>query len=218
MCPPPSTCQCGLQTNRILAAAIGGATLAAWLGASVAAQPDDRQSEAIALARKTLAAKLSLPAEQITTITVAAVQWRDSALGCPERGVVARPIVTSGFKVTLRANEREYEVHLAGGRAVICGSQADTRLSSAPLVAASLKAADAVRVAVAARLGIEPTRVSIAATRPAPSDARACPAAPPTPSGVAFVVEGEAQGKPFRYYTDDSVTLDCDTPQKRGPA
>src|SRR5436190_13279348 len=102
MSPPASTCQCGLQTNRRLAAAIGGATLAAWLGASVAAQPDNRQSEAIALARTTLAAKLSLPGEEITTVTVAAVQWRDSALGCPERGVVARPVVTSGFKVTLR--------------------------------------------------------------------------------------------------------------------
>lgn len=214
MSPPASTCQCGLQKNRVVAAAIGGAALAAWLGASVAAQPDNRQSEAIALARTTLAAKLSLPAEQITTVTVAAVQWRDSALGCPERGVVSQPVVTSGFKVTLRTTEREYDVHVAGGRAVICGSRAEARLSSASLVAASLKAADAVRVAVARRFEIDPSQVSIAATRPAASGADACPAAPPKPSGVAFVVEGETQGKPFRYYTDDSVTIDCTTPPK----
>jgi hypothetical protein len=212
MSRPASRCQFGLQRNCVAAAAIGGATLAAWLGISVAAQADNRQSEAVALARKTLAAKLALPPEQITTGTVAAVQWRDSALGCPERGVVPRPVITSGFKVTLRATEREYDVHVAGSRAVICGSQADNRISSAPLIDASLNAADAVRAVVAARLGIDPMRVNISSTRPYRSDTGACAAAPPKPAGAPFVVEGEAQAKPFRYYADDTVTLDCGTP------
>jgi hypothetical protein len=29
------------------------------------------------------------------------------------------------------------------------------------------------------------------------------------------VVEGEVEGKPFRYYTDDSVTVDCGAADKR---
>jgi hypothetical protein len=190
--------------------------MAVGLGMSVvdAAQPDKQQREAVALARRTLADTLSLPAEQLTTVTVAPMQWRDSALGCPERGVASRPVVTPGFKVTLRAAEREYTVHVAGARAVICGSQVDARLSSAPFAAAALKAADAVRSAVAARLGIDPARVSIASARPARPDA-VCAAAPLKPGGAPFVVEGEVEGKPFRYYTDDSVTVDCGAADKR---
>lgn len=216
--PRADLCQFGLHKSRGGGAALISAAFAGWLGIAVlAAQPDKRQVEAIQLARSTLAERLSLLAEQITTVTVAPAQWRDSALGCPERGVVSRPVVTSGFKVTLRAAEREYTVHVAGGRAAFCGSQADTRLSSATLLEASLKAAGAVRAAVAAHLDIDPAGVSIATTRPARSGASDCPEAPDKPSGAAFLVEGEARGTPFRYYTDDRVTVSCDPPQAGRP-
>ena len=123
-------------------------------------------------------------------------------------------ILTAGHEVTLREGDRDHIVHVAGGRAVICGAKPDPRLSSAPFASASLKAADAVRAALASRLGIEPGKVRIVSTRLSRS-ASACAAAPPEPKGAAFIVEAEASGRTFRYYSDDAMVLACDATSDR---
>jgi hypothetical protein len=122
------------------------------------------------------------------------------------------PVLTSGFEVRLRDGDREHVVHVAGGRVAICGSQADSRLPAATLVSAPLKAADAVRAALALRLKIDPARVRIVSTRPARSNADPCSTARSKPSGAAFVVEAKAQSRTFRYYTDAAVTVSCEPP------
>jgi hypothetical protein len=100
-------------------------------------------------------------------------------------------------------------VHVAGARAVICGARSDARQSPAATIAESLKAADAVRASLAARLGIELARVRIVSTRPFRPPA-SCAAAPATPKGAALIVEAEAASQTFHYYTDDARTLNCD--------
>ena len=176
------------------------------------AQPEKAEEEAAALARRTLAAKLSAPIETLTIVNVSRAQWRDSSLGCPERGMTYAPVLTSGFNVRLRDGEREHAVHVAGGRAVVCGSQPDPKLSSAAMVSASMKAARSVRAALAARLQVEPAKVFIASTRPAGSGSRPCAAAPSTTTGAAFVVEARADARTYNYYADDAVTVSCDKP------
>ena len=114
-------------------------------------------------------------------------------------------VLTSGYKVRLRDVEREHVVHVAGSHAVICGSQADPKLSSATLISASLKAADAVRTAVGGRLKIEPARVRNRLDAVRPDGSRLCAAASPAPSGAAFIVAAEAEGQTFRYYTDAAI-------------
>jgi hypothetical protein len=167
------------------------------------------ETEAIALARRTLAAKLSVPIERITAVSIAPAQWRDSSLGCPERGMVYTPALTSGYEVRLREADREHIVRVAGARAVICGPSPDPKQPPVTMIAGSLKAAGAVRTALAARLGIDPARVRIVSTRPYRSSTP-CPGAPASPKGAAFVVEAEASSQTFRYYTDDTLTHSCD--------
>jgi hypothetical protein len=177
-----------------------------------AQQPGRPEIEAAALARQTLAARLSLPIEQIRIVSVSHAEWRDSSIGCPQRGMIYTPVMTSGYKVRLRDVEREHVVHVAGSHAVICSSQADLKLSPATLVSASLKAADAVRAEIGERLRIEPARVRIVSTRLARSDSRPCAAVVSPPSGAAFIVEAEAEAQVFRYFTDASMTISCDDP------
>ena len=173
------------------------------------------QADAVALARRTLAAKLSVPAERIELVSVARAEWRDSSLGCPERGMVYQQVVTSGYKVTLRHEEKPHAVHVAGGQAIVCSAQSDAKISSAPLVSSSLKARDAVRAALGARLNIDPARVRIVSARPIRSNSRPCAEMPARPTGLAFVVEAEAEGQTFRYYADDAVAGSCDDPARK---
>jgi hypothetical protein len=180
------------------------------LVAVLAQQPAKAGEEAVALARRTLAAKVSAAPEKLILVSVSPAQWRDSSLGCPERGLVYTPSLSSGFAIRLRDGEQEHVVHVAGGRAIVCPPQTRSKLSPTSTVSATLKAAENVRTALAARLGLDPARVDIESTFPAGSKSRPCAAAPETPAGAAFVVEAKAGGQSFRYYTDGAVTVSCD--------
>jgi hypothetical protein len=211
-----SNCQFEFEVFPVVARVLLAGAVAMWpMVTAFAQQPGKPETEAAALARRTLAGKLSVPIERIKVVTVSPAEWRDSSLGCPERGMMYTQVLTPGYKVTLRDADREHVVHVAGSYAVICGSQGESKLSPATLISASLKAGDAVRAAIAARLSVEPARVRIVSTRPARSDSRPCPAAPQEPSGTAFIVDAQAETRTFRYYTDDAVTVSCDEPSRK---
>ena len=211
-----SSCQIDFHFWQILATGLVAIGVGIWpVVAAFAQQTAKPDAEAVALARRTLAAKLSVPVERIQFVSVSPVEWRDSSLGCPERGMVYTPVLTPGYKVTLREGDREHVVHVARTHAVICGSQPNSKLAPASLISGSLKAGDAVRTALATRLKIDPGRVHIVSTRPARADSRPCAAAPAEPTGTGFIVEAQAETHNFRYYTDDAVTVSCDdTPRK----
>jgi hypothetical protein len=70
-------------------------------------------------------------------------------------------------------------------------------------------------VALSARLKVASTAVRIVSTRPAAPEIRpSCAAAPTAAVGAAFLVEARAQGRVYRYYSDESVTLSCDPSPK----
>jgi hypothetical protein len=215
MAQRPSLCQS--RVARIIVTSF--LALMPALPESVSSQERDKAvAEATTLAREAVAARLSLPLERIRTVSVSPAQWRDSSLGCPERGMIYTPALASGHIVRLSAAEREHVVHVSGGRAVICSSQSDPKQSPTTTFSASLKAADAVRRAVAGRLGIERAAVRIVSTRPFRSSPP-CPAAPDARKGAALLVEAEAMAQTFVYYADDALVVGCDSKdeaQRRG--
>jgi hypothetical protein len=180
---------------------------------SVIAQPASmkQKDEAVAVARKTLSAALSTPVDRWQLVSVTPAEWRDSSLGCPERGKVYTPAITSGFKVTLRGDDREHVVHVAGGRGVVCASKGDARLGPGALVDSSMSAGDAVRAELARERKIAPEAVRIISVRPA---RRADPCMPATPAGAAFIVEARIDGKTRRYYKDDAAVRPCEPETK----
>ena len=137
-----SRCQFGVHPRRALVTAYAVIAIAVLCAGGALAQPGKPEAEAAALAQRTLASSLSVAVDQITIARVLPAEWRDSSLGCPERGMMYAPVLTRGFDVRLRHAEREHTVHVAGGRAVVCSSLPDAKLSPAPVVAASLKAGD----------------------------------------------------------------------------
>jgi hypothetical protein len=85
-----------------------------------AADAPDAHGSAANLAIDTLAANLKIPREAIEVESVIDVDWRDSSLGCPKPGMAYLEVITSGHKVTLRANGQVYDVHEADNRAFVC--------------------------------------------------------------------------------------------------
>ena len=58
-----------------------------------------------------LAAELGVPEVEVSVITVGAVEWRDSSLGCPEPGMAYLTVITPGYRIILEVAGLRYEVH-----------------------------------------------------------------------------------------------------------
>jgi hypothetical protein len=58
-----------------------------------------------------LAARLNLPAGQITVVSIESQEWPDSCLGYPQPGEMCAMIVTPGYLVVLTADGKTFDVH-----------------------------------------------------------------------------------------------------------
>jgi hypothetical protein len=83
-------------------------------------QLTDVERDVARAAIEALAAELQVSKESILVDTVRAVDWPDSAIGCPEPDRAYLQVVTPGHKVSLRHEGRIYVVHEAGGKAFVC--------------------------------------------------------------------------------------------------
>ncbi len=195
-----------------MAAAMAATTLFLCNTSSVMTQPQlsKAQAEAVAIARSTAAETLELAPDRFELVSVTPADWRDSSLGCPERGKVYAPALTSGFKVTLRESDREHVVHVAGGRGIVCATQAETRLPVTPRIESSLEAGNAVRAAISKNLGVPLDRVRIRSVKPARSG-DAC--VPHSPSANAFIVDARVGTRVLRYYRDAAGVRACEAAQ-----
>ncbi len=77
------------------------------------------QQDATDLARTTLARALGCAADDVAVINAEAVEWSDSALGCPQPGMMYKQMITPGYRVTLEHDGRRYQVHTDDGRRAV---------------------------------------------------------------------------------------------------
>jgi hypothetical protein len=82
-------------------------------------EPPAEAKEAVRLARENLAQKLGLSPEAIRLVSVEAVEWRDTSLGCPQPGMMYAQVITPGFRVVLEAGGKGYNYHTDTGRFVV---------------------------------------------------------------------------------------------------
>lgn len=69
-----------------------------------------------------LAAQLGVSPEGVTVVSVEAVQWPDTSLGCPQPGVMYAQVITPGYRLILTVEGVQYWVHTddTGRSIVIC--------------------------------------------------------------------------------------------------
>jgi len=62
-------------------------------------------------ARADLAKRLQIDIDTIKLVSVEAVDWSDACMGIQTPGVMCAQVITSGYKVMLEANGKQYEYH-----------------------------------------------------------------------------------------------------------
>lgn len=72
------------------------------------------------LAIKDLARRLGVSAREVRVVQVAAVQWPDASLGCPEKGKVYAAVVTPGYRIELEYAADRHLYHADRDRVKYC--------------------------------------------------------------------------------------------------
>lgn len=80
--------------------------------------------------RQQLAGVIGQPAENLTLISKERVEWNDSALGCPQPGMMYLQVITPGYKLIFSDGTRTYDIHTGreGRPAVWCDHGRSRRL------------------------------------------------------------------------------------------
>ncbi len=65
----------------------------------------------VSLVKKNLAERLHIDTNSITLVKAVEVTWPDAALGCPSPGKVYAEVETPGYKIQLKADNKEYSYH-----------------------------------------------------------------------------------------------------------
>jgi hypothetical protein len=87
--------------------------------AAIEVEPPAEAEQAIRLAREDLARRLGLAPKAIRLVSVEAMEWRDTSLGCPQPGMMYAQVITPGFRVVLEAKGQKYQYHTDAGRFVV---------------------------------------------------------------------------------------------------
>jgi hypothetical protein len=81
--------------------------------------PPPGAQEVVRLAKEDLAQRLGVAVDQIQLVSVEAVDWSDTSLGCPQPGMMYAQVITPGYRVVLEAGGKQYDYHTDEGRFVV---------------------------------------------------------------------------------------------------
>ena len=86
-----------------------------------AAIPSDAEAS-VRAAVSDWAAKQKVAPEAVQVVSVEAVDWSDTSLGCPQPGMFYAQIIVQGYRIVLSAGSLQAEYHAdRNGRVVTCG-------------------------------------------------------------------------------------------------
>lgn len=75
------------------------------------AQPILGSEEALASAIKDLSEQTGSSPDEIILVSIEAVEWSDSSLGCPQEGFMYAQVITPGYKIVLETQGQQYNYH-----------------------------------------------------------------------------------------------------------
>jgi hypothetical protein len=184
----------------------------AWTSAAMPQANEPVEQRAI----QALASQLKIAASDITVVRAEPHTWPDSSMGCGKPGTLAMQVITEGHAVMLAAQGKEYRVHVANGRALICDKPVLTRKElRRPANARGLnEAVQQAREDLAKRLGAELSQVRLLRTQSHqwPNNGLDCPRAGETI--VAAPVMGyrillDYGSRTYTYHTDLKDVRPC---------
>jgi hypothetical protein len=70
-----------------------------------------------------LSKRTGIPKSDIKVVSVQAVQWPDTSVGCPQPDMMYAQVITPGYLIILEAGGKMYEYHSAGSGVGLCQPQ-----------------------------------------------------------------------------------------------
>jgi len=173
------------------------------------------EEEALALAKKTLAEKLGVDEEEIEVRFLTRVNWPDTSLGCPQKGMVYAQVIIPGYRVQLLVGDRAYSVHVGDGRAIVCERGQEATLPKGLDPKAIFRLVELARKDLAERLGIpiEDVKPIGGNIMTWPDTSLGCPQPGVTYEQVetpGYKLVLEAQGQTYTYHTDHERVVLCE--------
>jgi len=183
-------------------------TIAAARAAQNSPELSAGEKKALDMAIEKLEKDLDLSGQKFSRQRVYAVQWPDSSLGCPRKGVSYLQVITPGYLVSLTANGKVYTVHVGAGNAVIC-DRLTTGLEARRTQSQNVvKVYRAARVNLAERLKIDPSEITVTGMKPSTweDSSLGCPQIGRKYEQLAvegFVIRMECRGRHYEYHSDN---------------
>jgi hypothetical protein len=183
------------------------------LAAQAGAQDDAAERKAaVVLAKDELSRSLRAPADTFELVDVVPARWRDSSLGCPEKGVVYAPVLMSGYVVSLRTATARHIVHVGAGRAIVCTAKAaglPTPDRKGTTTVTGLKRADEARadLAKALKVSIESIVIDFFRGTTWPDARLGCdkePAPAVRDAISGYVIQLSHRGKTYTFHSDET--------------
>ncbi len=155
---------------------------------------------------------LTSSSDAVEVLSVEAVEWPNSCLGCPAEGESCMDVITPGYKIRLQVDGQTYEYHAGADRVVLCQSDMDRAAAAdwgeaQPLVEQVL--ADLSR---RASVGTDELTVLSVEAVDWPDACLGCPA---VGGGCATVITPgyrilvEYGGRTYDYHTDQERVILC---------
>jgi hypothetical protein len=201
--------------------------------------PPPEAKQVVRLAVEDLAKRLDLATEEMRLVSVEAVDWPDTSLGCPQPGMMYAQVITPGYRIVLETQEETYDYHTdTGDHIILCQSEGRSQESEAPATPSAATGSqplavaeppagaeppegteEVVRLAVedlAKRLGLAPEAIQLISVEAMKwSDTSlGCPQPGMMYAQVitpGFLVVLEAEGEEYDYHTDvDRFVVLCE--------
>jgi len=176
------------------------------------------ENEAIRLAEETLSESLNVDLDQIEVVFVTKIDWPDASLGCPQKGMFYAQVIIPGYKVILKVDEDQYDIHVGEGHAVIC-------VSGQPLgetipdidISAAVRMSKLAQQDLARRLEVSEEDIKVNWIKPKTwtDTSLGCPEPGKDYTQVetqGYQIELEYQGDRYTYHTDMENEILCDSP------
>lgn len=93
--------------------------------AQISGQPAPPTADPAAIATRVVADFLSIPASEITLVSVESKEFADPSLGCPAPGMSYAQVITPGHRVIVEAEGRRFDVRVSGSSGKICRKPVD---------------------------------------------------------------------------------------------
>jgi hypothetical protein len=160
----------------------------------------------------------NVEAGAVQIVSIEAVDWPDSSLGCPQPGMVYAQVLTPGYEIVVAAGGQKYSYHT--------GPDGFVRCDQPPMQPTTKALPDSLTVTLVAqaqsdlseRLGIAPDEIAVLSVEPVdwPDSSLGCPQ--PGMNYLTVVTPGyrielEASGRTYEYHVAGERAVFCQNAQ-----